>query len=342
MSAALIPAPPTGLQTWPEWGEAVALRLREAPTEELPVARDAIGRMHRIAQELGDSAAIAVTSVADQRVKREIADRHPPNPGGSGTSPGSVDRSTESVPDGTVRTWRADHRNLSDNGFERTAAAAVEQERPLDRATVREAGRVEKAGGDPAEAVRKPHVAHATGTPEWNTPAPILEAARFAMDVAQFDLDPASNPAAQKIVQARRYFTATTDGLKSEWSLAQDDPGSDDWGGSDANVEREPITVWLNPPYDAGLCAGFAARLLTELDAGTVRAAVWLSNNATETKWAAGLLRAAEFVCFPTGRVRFLDSDMVERLAPLQGQMILGFGDVPRFREAFEPRGPVL
>ena len=178
-------------------------------------------------------------------------------------------------------------------------------------------------------AEKTPHVAHATGTPEWNTPAPILEAARLAMDVAQFDLDPASNRAAQKIVQARRYLTAADDGL------SRDTPWMPEFGEWDG-------TVWLNPPYDAGLCAGFAARLLAELDVETVRAAVWLSNNATETKWAAGLLATAEFACFPTGRVRFLDSDMVERLAPLQGQMILGFGDVPRFREAFEPRGPVL
>ena len=163
-STSLIPAPPTGLQTWSEWGTVVAIRLRQTPTKGLPAARDSIGRLHRIAQELGDQEAIVETSIADQEVKREIGKRHERQ-----APPGvaSEDRSTdETIPKATVSRYRADAESLTDTGFEQVAEAAREEQKPLDRATVRAAGVVEQAGGDPAEAVRKPvHVAQATGNP---------------------------------------------------------------------------------------------------------------------------------------------------------------------------------
>ena len=168
----------------------------------------------------------------------------------------------------------------------------------------------------------KVHVSQNTGNPEWYTPVRILEAARVVLG-GVIDLDPASTAAANERVKAVRFITELEDGLNpgTLWM-----PEDGEWGGS----------VWLNPPYDAGLCAGFAERLVAELGAGTVENAVWLSNNATETKWAQGLLRVADAVCFPAGRVKFLDTLGEERLTPLQGQMILGFGvDCGVFQQTF-------
>ena len=67
---------------------------------------------------------------------------------------------------------------------------------------------------------------------------------------------------------------------------------------------------------------------MAEIDAGHVKRSIWLSNNATETKWAQGLLRTCETACFPARRIKFLDSNGDEKLSPLQGQMILGIGEI--------------
>lgn len=328
----LIPLPVGGAAIdWPSWGERIARILPDTPTEQLPAAKDAIGRAHRIAQELGDREALVETSVADQRVKREIGKRHPAVQGHRTDL--EPRQSVSEVGARTVSNYRADAEALTDDGFEQVAEAATETETTLDRATVRAAGAIEKAGGDPADAVRQPHVSRATGNPEWNTPPRILAAARQVLGA--IDLDPASTAAANERVGAVRFLTAEDDALDPATLWMPEGPEGvhpDGCGGK----------VWLNPPYDAGLCAGFADRLLAEMEADHVDEALWLSNNATETKWAQGLLRVADALCFPAGRVRFLDSLGDEKLSPLQGQMVLYFGaNVAEFTAAFSSIGVV-
>ena len=160
------------------------------------------------------------------------------------------------------------------------------------------------------------HVSRNTGEAHWDTPPEILEAARETM--GGIDLDPATNEQGQERVRAERYFTAEDDGL-AEHRV---------WSGR----------VWMNPPYDAKLVAAFVDRLL---DSPNVEQAITLVNNATETKWGQRLLREASVVCFPSGRVKFLDADGVPG-APLQGQMIAGIRvDVGRFKDAFGQIGVV-
>ena len=150
---------------------------------------------------------------------------------------------------------------------------------------------------------RKPvHVAQATGDMEWYTPDSILEIARVTM--GGIDLDPASCAAAQERVKAGRYFDCGDDGLKQQWSGR----------------------VWLNPPYARGIITRFACKLAEEVRAGHIPAALWLSNNATETAWFSELTSVATAMFFPTGRIRSLSPTLGEQRTPLQGQVLVYIG----------------
>jgi ParB family chromosome partitioning protein len=167
----------------------------------------------------------------------------------------------------------------------------------------------EKAG-------RAAHVSANSGVPEWYTPPEYLEAAREVM--GGIDLDPASSEIAQRNVRASTFYTLEDDGL------------AHDWRGR----------VWLNPPYTAGTVERFVAKLCSHYKAGDVTAAILLVNNATETKWFQKAGRLAADVCFPAGRIRFLDESLSPVGAPLQGQSFLYFGENwNSFRFRFERFG---
>ena len=165
---------------------------------------------------------------------------------------------------------------------------------------------------DAAEHRPKPvHVAQATGGMEWYTPNLILEIARATL--GRIDLDPASSHAAQERVKAGRYFDCGDDGLAHQWHGR----------------------VWLNPPYARGLIDRFAHKLVEEVYAGHVSAALWLSNNATDTGWFAEVASVAAAMFFPTGRIRFLTATAGEQRTPLQGQVLVYIGpDVVTFAKA--------
>ena len=174
--------------------------------------------------------------------------------------------------------------------------------------TSAEVYRLAKGGG---------HVRHNTGESEWYTPAKIIQAARDVL--GGIDLDPATHEDAQAIIQAGAYFTTEMDGLAHEWAGR----------------------VWLNPPYSQPAICAFCDKLLAEMDAGRVTAAITLTNNATETDWGQALLRRADALCFPRGRVHFWAPR--RESAPLQGQMLCAFGvQTEAFAEAFAWLGVVL
>lgn len=166
----------------------------------------------------------------------------------------------------------------------------------------------------------KPHVANNTGDNEWYTPPEYLAAARAALD--GIELDPATSNEAQSEVQASRFMTAEDDALSD----------AADW---------QAKTVWMNPPYAAGLIDKFVDRLVTSYEKGDVGEAIVLVNNATDTQWFDLLSQSASAVCFPVGRIRF-QRPGGEAGAPLQGQALLYLGDnVSRFKESFSGFGNV-
>lgn len=163
------------------------------------------------------------------------------------------------------------------------------------------------------------HVVHNSGENEWYTPLVFLDAAREVL--GKIDLDPASCEVAQKNVKAKQFYSVDDDGLTKTWK------------GS----------VYMNPPYSKDLCSKFVTKLLDSLNEGTVTSAIILVNNATETAWAQPLLDDATAVCFPGGRIKFLDRSGKPANTPLQGQMFVYLGpDAGKFRAVFQKFGSVL
>lgn len=163
------------------------------------------------------------------------------------------------------------------------------------------------------------HVAHASGENEWDTPAEYIEAARSAM--GSIDTDPASNDEANKRIKANLFYTPDIDGRDNKWRG----------------------NVWMNPPYAQPLIAEFCDILVSKYNSREFQQACILVNNATETVWFQALLSISKCVCFPSGRIKFIDKAGNPSGAPLQGQAILYAGKrTEQFENEFSQFGPVL
>jgi hypothetical protein len=175
-----------------------------------------------------------------------------------------------------------------------------------------------EAGEKPSEVIKKHvHVSKNSGENEWYTPATFIEAARLTM--GSIDLDPASSALANQTVNAATFYTAIENGLEMEWKG----------------------NVWLNPPYAQPLLTQFVEKLLGELQYLT--SAIVLVNNATETKWFQSMVKEAACICFPSSRIKFIDKQGNPTGAPLQGQVLLYFGDnKPAFIDNFTQFGLIL
>jgi ParB family chromosome partitioning protein len=155
------------------------------------------------------------------------------------------------------------------------------------------------------------HRARGTGDFEWFTPERWVAAARAVM--GGIDLDPATHARAQQMIQAKLCFTRADNGLMQEWHGR----------------------VWLNPPYTQPDIARFVDKLVTELLAGRTIQAILLTHNYSDTAWFHTAARNANALCFPRGRIAFVD-DAGEPCAPTQGQTFFYFGaEVARFCDAF-------
>lgn len=156
----------------------------------------------------------------------------------------------------------------------------------------------------------KPHVANNSGNNEWYTPEEYINIARRVM--GSIDCDPASSDFANKTVKAATYYTEQNNGLNK------------DWLGN----------VWLNPPYAQPLITLFTEKLIQEINAGHIKQACVLVNNATETNWFQTMAIKAQVICFIKGRIKYLDSTGIPANTPLQGQCMLYFGsNVEAFKQ---------
>jgi len=168
------------------------------------------------------------------------------------------------------------------------------------------------------ETRKKPHVTHNSGNQEWYTPPSIIAAARRVL--GEIDLDPASSEIANAIVQAKRFYTIVTDGLKHKWCGR----------------------VWMNPPYARSLIEPFTSKLVHHFQEGEVTEAIVLTNNATDTKWFQELVSVASAVCFVAGRVKYWGPANAIN-SPLQGQAITYLGPSrEKFASVFQQFGLIL
>lgn len=153
-----------------------------------------------------------------------------------------------------------------------------------------------------AEQGKKPHVANNSGNNEWYTPPQFIQAAHMVM--GRIDLDPASSEAANKNVNAERFFTETDNGLEQPWHGR----------------------VFMNPPYERGLVAEFTSKLIAEHESGRVTESIVLVNNATETRWFQELAKECDAVCLVSGRIKYLTPELKPANTPLQGQAFIYSG----------------
>lgn len=166
---------------------------------------------------------------------------------------------------------------------------------------------------------RKVHVAHNSGKDDWYTPGDWLELAREVLE--EIDLDPASSALANRVVRAKRYYDAASDGLSPRKR----------WRGR----------LWMNPPYNRS--AAFIERLVAEYVAGNVTEAIVLVNNSTDSRWGQRLISASSAVLFPAGRISFVDGQGGPSKMPLQGQMLCYLGPWPGlFSAVFGRKGMVV
>lgn len=157
---------------------------------------------------------------------------------------------------------------------------------------------------------------------EWYTPEAYIDSARDVLE--RIDLDPASNPRAQKVVQAKRWWSKSDDGLGRPWAGR----------------------IWLNPPYSQPLVQQFIDRLLEQWDEGSVEAAIVLLNASTDTGWWHELAAEAASVCFTRGRISFVGPDGNPAPGNRVGQVFFllsrDAGMIGRFALAFADHGTVL
>ena len=161
------------------------------------------------------------------------------------------------------------------------------------------------------------HVGHNSGDNEWYTPVKYIEAAREVMET--IDVDPASSAQANEVIRAKKFYTEQTNGLTKSWKG----------------------NVWMNPPYAQGLIDKFTGTLVEKIKDGEVEQAIVLVNNATETKWFQEMAKICTAICLHKGRIKFIDPEGGATGAPLQGQIILYFGEnTVEFIKLFSQFGP--
>ncbi len=158
-----------------------------------------------------------------------------------------------------------------------------------------------------------------TGENEWFTPPAYIEAAREVL--VEIDLDPATHPLAQTWVRAKTFFTAADNGLEQPWSGR----------------------VFLNPPYERRLLAGFVDKLMAEHASGRVERAILLVHSCTDTQWFQAAARASQAICLASGRIHFVAPCGDTAASTVHGQTFFYFGtDGGRFEQVFSAIGLIV
>ena len=256
-------------------------------------------------QQLGEEAVQHARSIELEAMRRlgELLAETPKNRGINGTK--LIGSKQEPVRDSTP--------TLSDLGVDKKISSLSQQ---LARMPKKEFEQVRDGVVSMSEALKIVHVSQNSGENEWYTPSAYIEAARSVM--GGIDTDPASCAQANATVKAGKYFDAKADGLSKKWHGR----------------------VFMNPPYAQPLIANFAKAVAEKFSNKEITEAIVLVNNATETEWFNEMIKHASAVCFPNGRIRFVNKEGKPSGAPLQGQAVLYFGSkIQKFISEFKSFG---
>lgn len=162
---------------------------------------------------------------------------------------------------------------------------------------------------------------HTMTTAEWYTPSYIVEPARKVL--GGIDLDPASSRQANRMIKAKRFFTAEHDGLEQDW-----------WG-----------RVFVNAPggkrRGESLPRCFWEYLVWNYDEAYVSAAIWIGYSLEQLQtFQTGRVRSPlSFpMCVPRKRIPFVGRGT----SPSHGNYISYLGrNVAAFGEAFAGIGEI-
>jgi hypothetical protein len=155
---------------------------------------------------------------------------------------------------------------------------------------------------------------------EYCTPPREVGCVREVLE--RIGLDICSNDEAQKVIQAERYFTKQRSAL-------------------DAKASWKAETAFYQPPYSEKLIAELTERFVRELDAGSIKAAISLTNADASTEWYQRLLERSSAYCNPYKRIAFLMGGAPQR-GNQYSQTFCYFGpDVERFAGVFDQFGAV-
>lgn len=224
-----------------------------------------------------------------------------------------------------AREWSADYFWLDGQEPEaedgHTAAAPVHTERlPVHIRPSALQRAAEAITGEPADengytvpsAAKRLAPLMTSSTGEHYTPSEIIDA--VVKTIGPIDLDPCS-PVNGPTVPAAQHYTVEDDGLAQFWRG----------------------TVYMNPPYGAGIDA-WVAKLIESYRAGDVTAAVALLPARTDTRWWQQIRDYP--VCFVTGRIRFEGAGNGAP-APFPSALVYLGADLPRFIQATKDLGDV-
>lgn len=139
-----------------------------------------------------------------------------------------------------------------------------------------------------------------SGCVEYYTPAAIIEAVRRTM--GGIDLDPASSPTANRVVQARSIFTPADDGLSQRWHGR----------------------VWMNHPFGRESNRLWITKLVEEFQSGHVEQACCITFASTSEAWFTPLF--AFPLCFLSPRTNYLLPDGSVKRGVTKGSVVAYLG----------------
>ena len=171
------------------------------------------------------------------------------------------------------------------------------------------------------EVLTPTHKRYWKGEEEWYTSSNIVEGAFDVM--GGIDLDPASNPVANKYVKADKFFTKDDDGLEQDW-----------YG-----------RVFMNPPFTKDVINKFTGKLITEYEQGNVTEAILLVESSNQPLWFSDLVMACDAYYMHTDRSgRFYywnPNEDEDQRGQSRGYLFYFGGNVDKFVEVFKSTGVI-